>query len=129
MPELPEVETVCRALKKNIKSREISTFEIFNKNLRWKINSKIKNFLNNNILTDISRKGKYLIFYFPDGILILHLGMTGVLKFLTRKDSLKINNHDHYQIIFKDGSRILYNDEDIKITKTNCWKLYADYWW
>ena len=42
MPELPEVETICRALKRNIKSREISNFKIFNKNLRWKISNKIK---------------------------------------------------------------------------------------
>ncbi len=110
MPELPEVETICRALKRNIKSREISNFKIFNKNLRWKISNKIKNFLNNNTITDISRKGKYLLFYFPNGFLIIHLGMTGVLKFLTSHKSLKIDNHDHYQIIFKDGTSIIYND-------------------
>ena len=60
MPELPEVETVCRALKKNIKSREVSQFKIFNRNLRWKIDSKINKCVHKKILLEIIRKGKYL---------------------------------------------------------------------
>lgn len=110
MPELPEVETICRALRKNIKSKEISKFKIFNQNLRWKVDGNISKFLNNNTLISIKRKGKYLLFHFPNGTLIIHLGMTGVLKFLAAKESLATQNHDHYQIIFKDKSKLLYND-------------------
>ena len=110
MPELPEVETVCRALKKKIKSREVSQFKIFNRNLRWKIDSKINKCVHKNILLEIIRKGKYLLFVFTDGALIIHLGMTGILKFFVSYKNLKIDNHDHYQIIFKDGTGIIYND-------------------
>lgn len=110
MPELPEVETVRRALKKNIKSREVSQFKIFNKNLRWKIDNKIKNLIQNKTLIEIDRKGKYLLFFFENGVLIIHLGMTGILKFLVTYKNKKVDNHDHYQIIFKDGSSVIYND-------------------
>ena len=110
MPELPEVETICLALKKNIKSREINEFEIFNRNLRWKIDNKIKKNLNNNTLIEISRKGKYLLLTFRNGTLIIHLGMTGVLRLFSENEILKIHNHDHYQITFKDGIKLRYND-------------------
>ena len=33
MPELPEVETVCEAIKQNIESRDILRFNIINSNL------------------------------------------------------------------------------------------------
>ena len=41
MPELPEVETVCNALKNRAESRIIKEFKIYNPNLRWVINRKI----------------------------------------------------------------------------------------
>ena len=37
MPELPEVETVCNALKNRAESRIIKEFKIYNPNLRWVI--------------------------------------------------------------------------------------------
>ena len=97
MPELPEVETVRRALKKNIKSREVSQFKIFNKNLRWKIDNKIKNLIQNKTLIEIDRKGKYLLFFFENGVLIIHLGMTGILIFLVTYNNKKVV---HLETIF-----------------------------
>ena len=41
MPELPEVETVCNALKNSAESKIIKEFKIYNPNLRWVINRKI----------------------------------------------------------------------------------------
>ena len=64
MPELPEVETVCEAIKQNIKSRDILKFNIFNSNLRWKIDKKINNNISNNHIDKIYRRGKYIIFNF-----------------------------------------------------------------
>ena len=42
MPELPEVETVCRILSKNIIGLTIKKVEIINKNLRYPITTSIK---------------------------------------------------------------------------------------
>ena len=42
MPELPEVETVCRVLSKNIIGLTIKKVEIINKNLRYQLHSNIK---------------------------------------------------------------------------------------
>ena len=48
MPELPEVETVCNAINKNIRSKDIAKVNIINPNLRWKIDNKIIGYLENN---------------------------------------------------------------------------------
>ena len=42
MPELPEVETVCRVLSKNIIGLTIKKVEIINKNLRYPLPYNIK---------------------------------------------------------------------------------------
>ena len=42
MPELPEVETVCRVLSKNIIGLTVKKVEVINKNLRYPLPSSIK---------------------------------------------------------------------------------------
>jgi len=108
MPELPEVETVCEAIKENIKSRDILKFNIFNPNLRWRIDKKINNNISNNHINRIYRKGKYIILRFAHGSLLIHLGMTGVIKLLNNHN--KTSKHDHFDIVFKNGNVLRYND-------------------
>ena len=110
MPELPEVETVCEAIKQNIKSRDILKFNIFNSNLRWKIDKKINNNISNNHIDKIYRRGKYIIFNFIHGSLLIHLGMTGVIKLLKKNINNKASKHDHFDIVFKNGDVLRYND-------------------
>ena len=110
MPELPEVETVCEAIKENIKSRDILKFNIFNPNLRWKIDKKINNNISNNHINKIYRRGKYIVLSFIHGSLLIHLGMTGVIKLLNNNNNNKANKHDHFDIVFKNGSVLRYND-------------------
>ena len=110
MPELPEVETVCEAIKENIKSRDILKFNIFNPNLRWKIDKKINNNISNNHINKIYRRGKYIVLSFIHGSLLIHLGMTGVIKLLNNNNNNKTNKHDHFDIVFKNGSVLRYND-------------------
>ena len=110
MPELPEVETVCEAIKQNIESRDILRFNIFNSNLRWKIDKKINNNVSNNHIDKIYRRGKYIIFGFIHGSLLIHLGMTGVIKLLKKNINSKTSKHDHFDIVFKNGDVLRYND-------------------
>ena len=109
MPELPEVETVCEAIKKNIKSRDILKFNIFNPNLRWKIDKKIDNNISNNHINKIYRRGKYIVLSFIHGSLLIHLGMTGVIKLLNNNNN-RVGKHDHFDIVFKNGNVLRYND-------------------
>jgi formamidopyrimidine-DNA glycosylase len=108
MPELPEVETVCNAIRKSIKTNKIKEFVIINPKLRWNIDTNIKKLLSKVNIKKIYRRGKYIIFDFNHGSLIIHLGMTGVIKFL--KNRHKVNKHDHYEIKFQDNTILRYND-------------------
>ena len=42
MPELPEVETVCRVLLKNITGLTIKKAKVINKNLRYTLSTNIE---------------------------------------------------------------------------------------
>ena len=108
MPELPEVETVCNAIKKSIKTNKVKEFTIINPKLRWKIDKNIKKLLHKVDIKKIYRRGKYIILEFKHGNLVIHLGMTGFIKFL--KNKYKIDKHDHYEIKFQDNTILRYND-------------------
>ena len=110
MPELPEVETVANAIKKSLKSMTINRFIIMNNKLRWKIDSDISNSVKDQEISLIYRRGKHIIFRLDDGYLLIHLGMTGIIKFIDSLGSKDIEKHDHYEIQFKDNKILRYND-------------------
>lgn len=79
MPELPEVETVVRGLK-YLAGQRLSSMEIFDARVWFECELNSEKF-HNLVLTEVARRGKYLLFRFDGGIsLVGHLRMTG--KFL-----------------------------------------------
>jgi len=78
MPELPEVETLRRALLPLVKNQVCSGVKFFRKDLRFPIPraSLLKGLLDHKV-SDITRRGKYLLFHVPQGSMLLHLGMSG----------------------------------------------------
>jgi len=114
MPELPEVETVLNGLKKSIfNNTKVKEIIIRFPKLRWDIPKKEleKNIINQEIL-DISRRGKYLLFKFQTGTMLIHLGMSGVLKLLQLQNGkiLDPEKHDHVDIILDNDSFLRLND-------------------
>ena len=78
MPELPEVETLRRALLPLVKNKVCHVIKFFRKDLRFPIPQALLNKgLLNKKISDITRKGKYLLFHAPKGSMLLHLGMSG----------------------------------------------------
>ena len=108
MPELPEVETVCNALKNRAESKIIKEFKIYNPNLRWVINRKIPDKTANQKINLIKRRGKYIVFHLDNGYLIIHLGMTGIIKLL--KMNVSTVKHDHFDININDKLLLRFND-------------------
>ncbi len=102
MPELPEVETIRRFLKKHILNKEISAVNIkFDKIIHEDKKLFIEH-LKKTIITDIKRQGKYFIFVLSNGYyLIIHLKMSGQLLYVPHKS--KIIKHTHVIISFKGG--------------------------
>ena len=123
MPELPEVEVVKRSLESSISDLSIKGVKINETNLRYKVKKhKINQIIGLKIL-HIKRRSKYLLFFFDKRIvMIAHLGMTGKF-FVVNKNKIKKktsfyydlkeekdNKHDHIIFIFKNGSKLIYND-------------------
>ncbi|MDC0549637.1 bifunctional DNA-formamidopyrimidine glycosylase/DNA-(apurinic or apyrimidinic site) lyase [Alphaproteobacteria bacterium] len=111
MPELPEVETVCRALSKVIKNSKIKKIEFYRKDLRWQVKDNFEVTLKNNIFIDPYRRGKYILIPTnTDKIFLIHLGMSGQIR-IKKKDI--VQKHDHMRMIVENNNKhfvITYND-------------------
>ena len=120
MPELPEVEVVRRSLKKSIIGKKIKKVNIFNRNLRYKIESQFEKLIQNQIIKSTKRKSKYLLILLNnDYTILVHLGMTGKI-FISEKDKLKktsfyfdnnfLIQHNHFSLEFNNSKKLIYND-------------------
>lgn len=108
MPEIAEVETVRRTLKKMILNKKIVDVNILYGKM---IESDIKDFkkiLVGRSFVDIDRIGKWLMFYLGDYYLLSHLRMEG--KFFVKSHDEEIVKHEHIIISFSDGTELRYHD-------------------
>lgn len=108
MPELPEVETTMRGIKPFIDNSIIQRIVINNSNMRWPIDKKLPRILKNQPILNLIRRGKYLIFSFEHGHLILHLGMSGSLRVLS--PSTPLDKHDHFEMYLRNNKVLRLRD-------------------
>lgn len=110
MPELPEVETVKRALEKSIENKRIIDFYHGEKDLRFPFPKHYSKKLKGNIILKPFRIGKYCILPLSNKKnILLHLGMSGKILILNKKP--EIGAHDHVLITLEGEIYILYNDQ------------------
>ena len=123
MPELPEVEVVKRSLINKTQNLIVKAVKIKDGRLRYKIDrSKIKKIIGLKFIK-ISRRSKYLLFFFNKNIVMLvHLGMTGKFFFINSKrtkyktsfyyDINEDKDKKHDRIIFNlsNNQKLIYND-------------------
>ena len=101
MPELPEVETTLRGIAPHIVGQDVTTVTVRQSRLRWPIPADLPALLCGGRISRVARRAKYLLLYLPQGVLILHLGMSGSLRILTRYQ--EPGKHDHLDIGFSNG--------------------------
>lgn len=127
MPELPEVETIMRALKKQAEHAKIKDIIVKNPNFRDKIPADINEKAKNSVIISIKRIAKYIVIDLDNGnSIIWHLGMSGKI---TVSDTLPETpqKHDHVFVItdkccltFNDARRFgLFTIDKTKNLKTN----------
>ena len=123
MPELPEVEVVKRSLINKTQNLIVKAVKINDGRLRYKIDrNKIKKIIGLKF-KKISRRSKYLLFFFNEEIVMLvHLGMTGKFFFVNHKkikyktsfyyDINEYKDKKHDRIIFdlSNNQKLIYND-------------------
>ena len=101
MPELPEVETIGRALKEYLTGRTIKSVQIFTPRLREPLDSLQHESLPGKKVLDVRRRGRYLIVDLEENLaLLMHFGMSGVLKTVP----LDLPKAKHEHVIFDLGN-------------------------
>lgn len=108
MPELPEVETTLRGIEPHIKNKTVKSIAVRQPSLRWPIPEDLHQQLAGKKLIDLTRRGKYLLFRFSHGYLIIHLGMSGSLRIVKPDDVFR--KHDHVDIIFSRQACLRFHD-------------------
>ncbi|MFA5368590.1 MAG: DNA-formamidopyrimidine glycosylase [Candidatus Paceibacterota bacterium] len=137
MPELPEVETIVRGLKKEVLNRTF--LNIWTDTLRLVKYPNFKDFKKNIIgrkILNIQRRGKNILFCLDkEYVLLIHQKMTGHLlvgKWKNNKSKWiaenrgplfvdKINNYLHFIFFLDDGRQIALSDVR-KFAKVELWK-------
>ena len=122
MPELPEVEVVRQSLNKKIKRKKVKKVIVRNRNLRVKIPSNFKSYLENQEITKVERFSKYIILSLSNhSYCLIHLGMSGTIHIINNDSINRVTNssfysspnlpkkHNHVELIF-DSCKVVYND-------------------
>ena len=109
MPELPEVETIARALKPELVGKTIVSAD-----LRWARTlaipspAQFKKQIAGQEILDVSRRAKYLIIRLKSYNLLIHLRMSGDL--VVRAGKIKSEKHDRLLLYLSDHNYLAFND-------------------
>jgi formamidopyrimidine-DNA glycosylase len=107
MPELPEVEITRQGLLPLI-NQTVKQVIIRNSAMRWPIPDHLPSTLHQQKLINLKRRAKYILAYFENGTLLIHLGMSGHISLLDR--NYPPEKHDHVDIQFLNQYVLRLND-------------------
>ena len=137
MPELPEVETVCRGLLPAMEGRMITRATVNRPDLRWPFPFGMADRLTGSRVMALRRRSKYILADLSTGeTLLIHLGMSGRMLISPPPQAEKgfgqgfggaqgiaretlgewhhhhpaPEKHDHVILDMEDGTRITFND-------------------
>lgn len=108
MPELPEVETVCRGVSPHLLGRKITQVTVRNGALRWPVPADLPIRLQGQQVISLQRRAKYLLVEFAAGWMIVHLGMSGRLYLV--EGGTAVAKHDHVDWQLDNGRVLRYTD-------------------
>ncbi len=105
MPELPEVEVVRLGLTQPLEGRVITGVRVREPRLRWPVDPALEQRLLGQRIRQVARRGKYLLLHVPSGVLLVHLGMSGTVRWIARERlaELPLRKHDHVDVEFEAG--------------------------
>lgn len=108
MPELPEVETTLRGILPHVKGKTITDVHVRQAQLRWPVPTQLASKLSQRKILAVTRRAKYLLLTLSNGTVIIHLGMSGSLRYLDAQTPAQ--KHDHVDIIFADNHCLRLRD-------------------
>jgi formamidopyrimidine-DNA glycosylase len=99
MPELPEVEVTRRSFAQRIAGARIESVRL-GKPLRWPLGCEPAALVGRTV-QGVRRRGKYLLIDLDQGLLLLHLGMSGSVSFAPAQP--EPGAHDHFDLSTTHG--------------------------
>jgi formamidopyrimidine-DNA glycosylase len=108
MPELPEVEIIRLFLLPVLVGKTLVHISIRQKKLRTVVDEHALAHASGHKIQDIQRLAKYLLFDFPSGHLVFHLGMSGNLYLVDHQKAYE--RHEHAEFIFDHTLSLRYRD-------------------
>lgn len=116
MPELPEVETVCRGLAPVLKGQRLQRVIARRPDLRFPLPDGFGQRLTGRRVDRVVRRAKYILVHMDDGtVLIWHLGMSGRVLIYTDthlSEAPPEQTHDH--VIFETDSHAIVRFNDTR---------------
>lgn len=94
MPELPEVEVTRLSFSDRIAGATVTAVRM-GKPLRWALGCEPQALVGREVQA-VRRRGKYLLLDLDRGVLLLHLGMSGSLRFESQPPAA--GPHDHFDL-------------------------------
>ena len=109
MPELPEVETVCRSLRPHLLGRRIRRVQVLEPRLRVPVDVKSLQALSGQRIEAIERRAKYILIQLSGNFVwLFHLGMSG--KLICVEANAARRKHDHIIVDLDGGGELRYHD-------------------
>ncbi len=103
MPELPEAETIGKALNCAMSGKKIEKVEVFSPKMRTSLLPLNDAGLVGKTILSVRRRGRYLVAVLDDNRgLLMHFGMSGVVRI--EPDSIPKRKHEHVFIHLSDGN-------------------------
>jgi formamidopyrimidine-DNA glycosylase len=121
MPELPEVETIVRALRDGgrgapsvLRHKIISAWLIWPRSLQIPSPAEFSGRIHQQEILQVSRRGKFIIFQLPRDTFLLHLRMSGDVRVedlqVDEKSFPRVHLHDRLVLGFENGKALFFND-------------------
>ena len=84
MPELPEVETTLRGIAPFVDGQTIRQVTVRETRMRWPVPVARLNELKGQKVVSLQRRAKYILLFTAQGVVLIHLGMSGSMRVLNR---------------------------------------------
>lgn len=123
MPELPEVETVCRGLRPHLVGRVLRQVDQRRPDLRFPFPDGFRDRLADRRVVAVDRRAKYILIHLDDGtVWLIHLGMSGRFVVDGARGPATSGQaghnsgwafegrHDHVVVQLDDGAVVTFND-------------------
>jgi formamidopyrimidine-DNA glycosylase len=107
MPELPEVETITRALSSHLTGNCFSGIKTFIAAIRYPLELTGRPELLNQPIVDVRRRGRYIIIELKNQMaFVIHLGMSGAIRIVPAEEPKR--KHDHVFFCLPDSMTMRY---------------------